>query len=190
MEGQWMSCCFTGYRPHRFRFSPDGLRPEHIEQTLYDQIGRLYKEGCRTFISGMCTGVDLWAAAAVVRWQDTGHPDVRLIGAVPFEGQESKWSSSERQTYRRLLEHCAETVILCTPDEVKSGASQCYRKRNRWMVDHANTLIAVYDPTNGTRRSGTAATVNYARSQSRRIICIHPETLEITEETAPQLGFF
>ena len=24
-------CCFTGYRPHRFDFSPDGLRPEQVQ---------------------------------------------------------------------------------------------------------------------------------------------------------------
>ena len=59
-------CCFTGYRPHRFSFSPDGLRPEQVQAALGEQIRLLYDEGYRTFISGMSTGVDLWAAAEVL----------------------------------------------------------------------------------------------------------------------------
>ncbi|MBQ7089275.1 MAG: DUF1273 family protein [Clostridia bacterium] len=83
-------CCFTGYRPHRFSFSPDGLRPEQLQAALGAQIRRLYDEGYRTFISGMSAGVDLWAAAEVLSLQES-HPDAELIAAVPFEGQENHW---------------------------------------------------------------------------------------------------
>ncbi len=40
-------------------------------------------------------------------------------------------------------------------------------------------LLAVY---NGVRRSGTGATVNYARKQGREIIVIDPLTLSVTHE--------
>ena len=49
--------------------------------------------------------------------------------------------------------------------------------RNRYMVDHANILLAVY---NGKRRSGTGMTVNYAEQKQRRIIKINPLTREVS----------
>ena len=52
--------------------------------------------------------------------------------------------------------------------------------RNRNMVNHASVLLAVY---NGVRRSGTGATVNYARKMGLEIIVIDPATLEITRES-------
>ena len=44
-------------------------------------------------------------------------------------------------------------------------------KRNRYLVDHSSILLAVY---NGTRRSGTGATVRYAQQLNREIIMIDP----------------
>ena len=51
--------------------------------------------------------------------------------------------------------------------------------RNHRLVESAELLLAVY---NGTRRSGTGATVNYARKLGREIIMIDPVTLNITHE--------
>ena len=54
---------------------------------------------------------------------------------------------------------------------------------NRFLVEHASTLLAVY---NGVRRSGTGATVNYARKMGREIIVIDPITLLISHgESVP-----
>lgn len=44
-------------------------------------------------------------------------------------------------------------------------------ERNRYLVDHASILVAVY---NGTQRSGTGATVRYAQKQGREIFIIDP----------------
>lgn len=181
-------CCFTGYRPHRFSFEQEGLRPEHVRKALGRQIRRLYDEGCRTFISGMCVGVDLWAAAEVLILREQ-HPDVTLIAAVPFEGQESRWSVADGREYRRILAACTRVETLFTPEEAKENAAACYRRRNRWMVDNADTVLAVYTPIDEERRSGTAATVHYARKKLKRIVYIHPTTLAMSEETVQQMEF-
>lgn len=182
------SCCFTGYRPHRFEFSAAGLRPEHIQRALTQQITRLYAEGYRDFYSGMCIGVDLWAAQAVV---DLSRRDssVRLIGVVPFDGQDAHWSISEQRDYRRLIDSCAEVVTVCTVDEARRDAAACYRKRNRYMVDSTDTVLAVYTADGSDSRSGTGATVRYAQQQHKRILYIHPTTLRTAEETVHQLQF-
>ncbi len=181
-------CCFTGYRPHRFAFSQDGLRPEQVQEVLGQQIMRLYDEGCRTFITGMCAGVDLWAAAEVLALQQQ-HPEVQLWAAVPFLGQESRWAQPVQREYRRVLDRCQRVEVLFDEAAAQADAAACYRQRNHWMVDRADTVLAVYELGAEERRSGTAATVRYAQRQQRRILYIHPRTLEVVEETVRQMQF-
>lgn len=176
-------CCFTGYRPHRFAFSPEGLRPEQVQQALGRQIARLYREGYHTFITGMCIGVDLWAAEEVLALRRE-HPEIELVAAIPFEGQEAAWPQAARRQYQRVREACQRAEVLS-----ETGGSAAYLQRNRWMVDSADTVLAVYDFGAGEYRSGTAATVRYARQQQRRIVYIHPSTLAVSEETVQQIQF-
>ncbi len=182
------TCCFTGYRPHRFAFSPEGLRPEQVQAALGEQIRRLYDEGIRTFISGMSAGVDLWAAAEVAVLRRT-HPEVQLVAAVPFEGQESRWSIPVQKEYHRLLTECHRVETLFGEKEAAADPSACYRRRNRWMVDHSGVVLAVCELDVADSRTGTAATVRYARQKQRRILYIHPQTLAVTEETVQQIQF-
>jgi len=48
---------------------------------------------------------------------------------------------------------------------------ECMLERNRYLVDHASILLAVY---NGQYRSGTAMAIRYAKSKGREIIGIDP----------------
>ena len=50
----------------------------------------------------------------------------------------------------------------------------CMLGRNRYLVDHAACLLAVY---NGEWRGGTAMTVRYARKLERKIIVLNPNTV-------------
>ncbi len=47
--------------------------------------------------------------------------------------------------------------------------SDCMLKRNRYMVDNSDIVIAVWDGRSG---SGTGATVNYAKKQGKKVIII------------------
>lgn len=53
--------------------------------------------------------------------------------------------------------------------------------RNRFLVDHAATLLAVY---NGERRGGTAATLRYAQKMGRESIVIDPITRLISHSNS------
>ena len=56
-------------------------------------------------------------------------------------------------------------------------------ERDRALVQSSSLVLAVY---NGGFRSGTGATVRYARKQGRELIIIDPETLTVThEKTVP-----
>ena len=56
--------------------------------------------------------------------------------------------------------------------------------RNHRLVESAGLLLAVF---NGVRRSGTGATVNYARKMGKEIIVIDPITRQVTREKIAQL---
>ena len=56
--------------------------------------------------------------------------------------------------------------------------SDCMDKRNRYMVDHADYILAVW---NGCP-SGTGNTVRYAHKKGKTVIVINPVSLDVTRE--------
>ena len=62
----------------------------------------------------------------------------------------------------------------------------CMLDRNRFQVDHAVALLAIY---NGERRGGTAATMRYAQKMGRKIIVIDPLSRLISHgDSVPELA--
>ena len=161
-------CAFTGYRPHKLPYGNDELNPgcERLKQRLFCETLRLTREGVCIFISGMARGVDIWAAEIVLDLRET-LPDrnLQLWAAVPYDRQALSWSISEQARYRRILERADRVERLS--QEYYNG---CLQKRNRWMVDHATHLIAVYDGQPG----GTKSTLDYARRNGLEITIIEP----------------
>ena len=160
------TCAFTGYRPESFIFNNN---EEHracllIKESLAGQIDIMAANGVDTFITGMARGVDMWAAEAVLRLKETRYAHLRLIAAVPYAGQDDRWSMADQFRYDGLLYRC--TGIITLSSVYYRG---CLLARNRFMVDNAHHLIAVY---NGSDKGGTAYTVNYARRCERHIVII------------------
>ena len=55
-----------------------------------------------------------------------------------------------------------------------------YRRRNEFLVNQADCLLAVYD-NDRSIRSGTGMTVNLAKKKRIPVICIHPDTGIVSE---------
>ena len=92
-----------------------------------------------------------------------------------YEPQKSRgqnWTTAAQEQYNAILEQANEVVYVG-----QEYTSACMLKRNHYLVDHASILLAVY---NGVQRSGTGATVNYARKLGREIIVIDPLTCAVT----------
>ena len=166
-------CAFTGHRPGSLPWKYDETAPACImlKEVLADQIRALVSEGVTGFISGMAQGVDLWAAQIVLDLKKE-NPLVKLSCALPCDDQEKMWPDPVKKQYHSILEQ-ADKVVRVGREYTK----ECMYARNRYMVDHANILLAVY---NGKRRSGTGMTVNYAEQKQRRIIKINPLTREVS----------
>jgi len=112
-------------------------------------------------ISGMAGGWDqAWAEAATLH-------NIPFIAAVPFKGQESTWPKAAQVAYYALLAQAAEVHVvdsssLWGTDEVK----RAFERRNRWMVDHCNQVVALWNGGTG----GTKNCVHYATRKGRFIV--------------------
>ena len=149
------TCAFTGHRPQNlpFGFNEEDERCIDLKKALREQIINLIEnEGVTHFISGMAIGVDMYAAEIVLGLK-ASYLGITLESAIPCESQ-------------------AATLIQThyTPD--------CMDKRNRYMVDHADVLIAVWDGS----PSGTGKTVRYAHQQGKSVTIIDPVSLDVTQE--------
>lgn len=167
-----MACAFTGHRPVRFSFGYDEEDEKclRLKLVLARQISALIEGGVSLFYTGMALGTDQWCAGIVLDMKRQ-YPNVRLTAVLPCETQANKWSPEQRERYFNTLAECDDVITLnarYTPG--------CMLERNRYMVDHAHYLLAVYD---GGGKGGTAYTVRYAREKKREIIVIRPDLLEV-----------
>jgi uncharacterized phage-like protein YoqJ len=167
-----IACAFTGHRPMKFSFGYDEEDEKciRLKRVLAEQIETLIKCGVSMFYSGMGLGVDQWGTSIVLDKKQQ-YPNVRLTAVLPCETQANRWSPEQRERYFDTLAQCDDVITLnahYTPD--------CMFQRNRYLVDQAGYILAVYD---GGEKGGTAYTVRYAREKNRRIIVIRPDTLEV-----------
>lgn len=123
------SVAFTGHRTYR------GAAADALRRT----VGELYARGFRNFLSGMAVGFDLAAAEAVLELRERV-PGVRLVAAVPFRGQEMRFSPADRERFRRVLAE-ADSVEVLAPAYHRG----CYAVRNDFLVYNARVLVAWYD---------------------------------------------
>ena len=167
------ACAFTGHRPHKFPWKGDeaDLRCVALKAVLAEQIEKLVAAGVTDFYSGMADGSDVWLSQIVLDLRKE-NPALKLHCCLPCEGQADKWSSSAQERYHSILGQ-ANSVIYVS-HKYYDG---CMIARNHHLVEAAGRLLAVF---NGVKRSGTGATLNYARKLGREILIIEPVSLAIS----------
>ena len=150
-------CCFTGHR----HIPVDQLTM--VREKLKEEVLMAISHGYTHFISGFAAGADLLFAEIVVDLKRK-HP-ITLEAAIPYP----KRMKTTNKAFQSLIGYC--DVVKIHSDHY---CRECYRKRNRYMVDQSSLVIAVYD---GRLEGGTAATLRYAYSTNRfvREISFHRE---------------
>ena len=152
---------FTGPRPEKL----GNINAAQLIAALDAEIRRAVSDGYDTFYSGMSRGIDMTAARLILDMKKKRR-SIQLCCAIPFEGQQSRWSRHDKTEYEHLCRQADRTVI------VSGTASRgAYLDRNIWMVDHCDRLIAVYDGISG---GGTGCTVAYAEKMGVNVIYIDP----------------
>ncbi len=164
-----MRIAFTGHRPEMLPFDQESDAYSKLEQMVWSEIYQRMEIGYDTFYCGAARGTDIMCGEIVLAEKETMHPHVKLICAIPFKEQAQSWSVTWRMRYRDLLRGADK--IIQTSESYHRG---CYHVRNRYMVDNADTLIAIY---NGASNGGTAYTVKYAQECGKEIVIFNPEDL-------------
>lgn len=92
---------------------------------------------------------------------------------LPFPGHDEQWDTRSRERLAFLIRHSAEHITVG-----ETACRESYILRNRYMVNHADCLLAVYD---GERDlcSGVTQIVDWATAQKIPTITIHPDTAKI-----------
>lgn len=172
-------CCFTGYRPEKFKFRFNTSEPQYVQlvSRLLGGITKKIELGCRVFYTGMARGFDILAAEQVATLKLRRH-DIKLIAVIPFRDMEKSFPPEWRERFDRVIEECDEVVILNERYE-----KWVYAQRNEYMVDRSRHVICYFDGSKG----GTANTVRYALANRREVtnICeVNPLKDDITEYKA------
>ena len=155
-----MIVAFTAHRPDKLGgYNLPNPTYLHVCREI-DKILRQLKP--EKVISGMALGGDQWAANIAFKLK------IPVLAAVPFDGQEKKWPEKSQSIYRKLLSKASEIVVI-SPPGFTVGKMQ---RRNKWMVDQCDILIAIWDGSAG----GTKNCVEYARTVKKpeEIIFIDP----------------
>ena len=166
MRGRPVTCCISGYRPSKLPWGEqeDDLRCLALKERLRRALEGAWEQGYRHFICGMARGADLYGCELLLELRE--RLPLTVEAAIPCLTQADGWSAAQRERYRRDVAACdLETV------EQEAYSPGCMQRRNRYMVDHASLLIAVFDGRSG----GTAATVRYAMSRGLELVLIPPE---------------
>ena len=164
------TCAFTGHRPRRlpFGFNENDIRCKLLKDNIRSNIMSLIEnKEVVNFISGMALGIDMYAAEIVLELKEY-YPFITLEAAIPCENQSAKWISSSVKRYNDILKKTDKITIL-----QKEYTPTCMQKRNKYMVDNCDYLIAVYNGKPG----GTRNTLNYAERVGKEVILINPTTM-------------
>lgn len=168
-----MKIAITGHRPNKLGNDYNLTSPliqgikARIITILGNEVAMNPTDSTLTLITGMALGIDTLFAQIAISL------NLPFIAAIPCIGQESKWPQRSKDVYNQLLSQAREIVRVTTDEYTPT----CMQKRNEWMVNECDILIAVWDGTGG----GTANCVQYAEFVGKPIIRIKPQDL-ITSE--------
>lgn len=147
-----MIICGTGHRPNKLGgYSDEAFG--RLERTAYNW---LHMHLPTTVISGGALGWDQALATAAY------HHGIDYVMALPFPGFEDRWPAESKAKLYALMHTAKEVVFVCEP----GYAGWKMQKRNEWMVDKADTVLALWDGSSG----GTGNCINYANKVKKPII--------------------
>lgn len=182
----------TGHRPQKLNpkdpsdraFGYSEEAQEALKETLRISLIEIQTENFDkelTVISGVAPGYD--QALAEVALEE----GMRVIAAVPFEGQEKTWRPDSQRMYSELLERieAAGGEVHVVSEGGYSAAKM--QARNEWMVDRADMVLALH---RSGQPGGTRNCIEYAEKQSKEIVNIWDRYAANAERqaqrTAPQ----
>ena len=148
-----------------------GHRPERINSFQYvdAQLEYAFRDyRADVVIQGMAPGADLTAAKIAYREK------IPFVSVRPWAGHRDSIDEQWRRHWDSAWKYARHNVTIV--DQERFPGNSCYQRRNEYMVDNADFLIAVWD---GKKKGGTWNTIKYAQSVDMSIWQIDPVKLEV-----------
>lgn len=168
MGVQFPRVMVTGHRPQGLSAASCDWVPLELERLavkLRDQ------HGTRVGISGMALGSDLWWALAVKNaWLD-------LWAFIPFPQQTEKWRPADVALWHEMRGRAHYEHVIAPEYSV-----QALHARNDAMLDHADLVIAVWNPW--STGGGTTSCIEKAVNRGLPILHVDPDR-QTTKTVAP-----
>lgn len=171
-----MIICITGHRPNglpkEYGYNLNNEAWTKLKKYIEVTIEECYKYATPneelTLVTGMALGVDtaFWEVADKLH---KSNRNIKIEAALPFIGQEKKWTDASQKLYKQMLSESDKVTI------VSDGGFATYKmmSRNRYMVNKSDIVIAVICKETG----GTAQCVKYAKEHNKVVIEINPQTI-------------
>ena len=158
--------CFTGHRPSSL---PWGYNENCELCTIFKQklehvVESLINAGLNSFISGLALGFDTISAETVLKLKDK-YPQINLVLAIPCKNQSTIWKEEAKERYENIVMRATHKVFVS-----EFYSPSCFIKRNRYMVDNSDLIVACYDHYS----KGTNSTIEYALKKSKKILILRP----------------
>lgn len=141
--GKEDTCCFTGHR----NIPVDQLPV--VSAKLRAEILQAFSEGYTHFICGFAIGADMIFAEIIAELKQ--EYSLTLEAVIPYPGR----MNTPDKIFQRTIACC--DIVRIHSDHYYGG---CYMKRNRYMVDQSNKIIAIHD---GRLTGGTTSTLKLAK---------------------------
>ena len=105
------------------------------------------------------SATDATAPARILAKYAKQFPALELIAVIPYRKRLDSLNKKTRT--RELLEACADVVVI-----QEKYLPSVYSHRNRYMVEHSDRVIAVYD---GRETGGTAKTIRFTHRMKKEL---------------------
>lgn len=148
------SCCFTGHRAMSME------EQQRIYPILMEKLTEATAKGVTVFRNGGALGFDTMSALSVIRLKER-HPQLKLFIDAPHRGQSERWEEFDRNVYEYILARADKVTYVS--ERYQRG---CMQKRNRFMVDNSDFVIAYVKRIRG----GSYYTACYAESLGKEVV--------------------
>lgn len=184
-----MNISFTGHRPNKLGgYNWNTSKNKTIMKELKHQIIHLINstdEKQFHFYFGGALGIDQMAFSICydIKYYELHLNQFKIVleYAIPFLNQDVKWNINDRNRWRQQMDDSDIVTKVDTLEKykIKGYKENIYypakmQKRNQYMVDNSDIVIAVWDGSKG----GTYNCVKYAQKLGKRIIQINPNSIE------------
>ena len=179
---------FTGHRPDKLYGYKRNEQWDKLKDKLIEIITSIASDSNQSIkgIVGGALGFDTeaWYALSTVKHNF----DIEIEMAIPFEQQDSKWSTESKDIYNKCKEESDYVTYVDTLKDYKvpNTVDGMYNskklfKRNEYIANNSDILIACVRDM----KSGSGHCIKYFKKvkSGKTLIIINPDTLEINYET-------